>query len=110
MFWKPIVSTVRIQPTPSVQSGKTIAVDLVVTHEATAAVTGDGANIVPAGHRTDWKHHPRFAHTSTFGVKDWLKVPEVFQLLEKCTGMVSFSQHSTEATEKLRHIQRHLKA
>lgn len=50
------------------------------------------------------------AHTLNLIVKDSLKsVPEVVKLLEKCTAIVSFFHHSTQATEKLRATQQQLK-
>ncbi|XP_075891661.1 uncharacterized protein LOC142894282 [Nelusetta ayraudi] len=66
--------------------------------------------MVAAVHKAGWRHQPCFAHTLNLIVKDSLKsVPEVVKLLEKCTAIVSFFHHSTQATEKLRATQQQLK-
>ncbi|MBN3275046.1 ZBED4 protein, partial [Polyodon spathula] len=49
-------------------------------------------------HKAGWKHYPCFVHTLNMVVKDGIKaVPEVVQLLEKCSSIVSFFHHSTKA-------------
>nr|XP_054590948.1 uncharacterized protein LOC129154767 [Nothobranchius furzeri] len=66
--------------------------------------------MVAAVHKAGWRHHPCFAHTLNLIVKASLKaVPEVVQVLEKCSAIVSYFHHSSKATEKLRDIQQQLK-
>ncbi|KAK7149159.1 hypothetical protein R3I94_008690 [Phoxinus phoxinus] len=75
-----------------------------------AVVTDNGANMVAAVHKAGWRHYPCFAHTLNLVVKDSLKaVPEVVQILGKCSTIVSFFHHSTKATEKLRAVQQQMK-
>ncbi|MGH0159335.1 UNVERIFIED_CONTAM: hypothetical protein FKN15_045766 [Acipenser sinensis] len=81
-----------------------------ITQKVVAVVTDSGVNMVSAVHKAGWKHYPCFAHTLNLVVKDGIKaVPEVVQLLEKCSSIVSFIHHSTKATEKLKQIQKQLK-
>lgn len=57
--------------------------------------------MVAAVHKTGWRHLPYFAHTLNLVVKDSLKaVPEVVQVLEKCSALVPFFHHGTKAAEK----------
>lgn len=89
---------------------KRITEEWGIADKVAAVVTDNGANMVAAVHKAGWRHHPCFAHTLNLIVKDSLKsVPEVVKLLEKCSAIVSFFHHSTQATEKLRAIQQQLK-
>lgn len=77
---------------------KRITEEWDVTGKVVAVVTDNGVNMVDAGHKAGWRHHPCFAHTLNIIVKDSLKtVPEVV--------IMSFIHHSTQATQKLRGIQ-----
>lgn len=89
---------------------KRITEEWGITDKVVAVVTDNGANMVAAVHKAGWRHHPCFAHTLNLIVKDSLKsVPEVVKVLEKCSAIVSFFHHSTQATQKLRGIQQQLK-
>ncbi|XP_070408968.1 zinc finger BED domain-containing protein 4-like [Nothobranchius furzeri] len=89
---------------------KRITEECGITEKVVAVVTDNGANMVAAVHKAGWRHHPCFAHTLNLIVKDSLKaVPEVVQVLEKCSAIVSYFHHSSKATEKLRDIQQQLK-
>lgn len=81
-----------------------------LTDKVMAVVTDNRANMVAAVHKAGWRHYPCFAHTLNLVVKDSLKaVPEVVQILGKCSTIVSFFHHSTKATEKLRAVQQQMK-
>lgn len=89
---------------------KRITEEWGITNKVVAVVTDNGANMVAAVRKAGWRHHPCFAHTLNLIVKDSLKtVPEVVNVLEKCSAIVSFFHHSTQATQKLRSIQQQLK-
>lgn len=91
---------------------KRITEEWGITDKVVAVVTDSGANMVAAVHKAGWRHHPCFAHTlNLIGLKTVpLKtVPEVVNVLEKCSAIVSFFHHSTQATQKLRGIQQQLK-
>lgn len=75
-----------------------------------AVVTDNGANMVSAVHKAGWKHYACIAHALNLVIKDGIKaVPEVAQLLTKCSSIVSFFHHSAKATGKLKQIQKQLK-
>ncbi|XP_067369733.1 zinc finger BED domain-containing protein 4-like [Channa argus] len=74
-----------------------------------AVITDNGANVASAVHKAGWTHYPCFAHTLNLVVKDAIKaVPQVVNLLQKCSNIVSFFHHSTKATQKLADIQKQL--
>lgn len=73
-------------------------------------MTDNGANMVAAVRKAEWRQHPCFAHTLNLIAKDSLKtVPEVVKVLEKCNAIISFFHHLTQATEKIRAVQEQLK-
>lgn len=73
-------------------------------------MTDNSENMITAVHKAGWKHYPCFAHTLNLVVKDSLKaVPEVVQVVEKCSTIVSCFHRNEKATEKLRDIQAQLK-
>lgn len=81
-----------------------------ISEKVVTVVTDNDVNMVAAVHKAGWRHYPCFAHTFNLVVKDSLKaVPEVVQVLAKCSTIVSFFDNSTEATEKLRAVQQQLK-
>lgn len=89
---------------------KRITDEWAITQKVIAVVTDNGANMVSAVHKAGWMHYPCIAHTLNLLVKDGMKaVPEVVQLLTKCSSIVSFFHHSTKATEKLKQIEKQLK-
>ncbi|XP_041846931.1 E3 SUMO-protein ligase ZBED1-like [Melanotaenia boesemani] len=89
---------------------KRITDEWAITQKVIAVVTDNGANMVSAVHKAGWKHYPCIAHTLNLVIKDGIKaVPEVVQLLTKCSSIVSFFHHSAKATEKLKQIQKQLK-
>lgn len=86
---------------------KRITDDWGITEKVFAVVT----DMVSAVQRAGWRHFPCLAHTLNLVIKDSLKaVPDLVQVLGKCSGIVSFFHHSTKATEKLKVVQKQLKA
>lgn len=67
----------------------------------------NGANMVAAVRKTGWAHYPCFAHTLNLVVKDSFKAhPDLIEIQQKISAIVSFFHHSTKATEKLKEIQK----
>ncbi|XP_061127704.1 zinc finger BED domain-containing protein 4-like [Syngnathus typhle] len=80
-----------------------------ITQKVAAVITDNGANVVAAVHQAGWTHYPCFAHTLNLVVKDAIKaVPEIVNLLHKCSAIVTFFHHSSKATEKLSNLQKQL--
>ncbi|XP_067633760.1 E3 SUMO-protein ligase ZBED1-like [Eurosta solidaginis] len=54
-------------------------------------------------------HHPCVAHTSNLCVIDAIKaVPQVTVLINKCRAIVTYFNHSSQATEKLKNMQKQM--
>uniref|UniRef100_A0A1A8PAP4 Uncharacterized protein n=1 Tax=Nothobranchius rachovii TaxID=451742 RepID=A0A1A8PAP4_9TELE len=78
---------------------KRITEEWGITEKVVAVVTDNGANMVAAVHKAGWRRHPCFVHTLNLIVKDSLKaVPEVVQVLERCSAIVSYFHHSRKNT------------
>ncbi|KAF3689134.1 Zinc finger BED domain-containing protein 4 [Channa argus] len=88
---------------------KRITDDWGITDKVIAVITDNGANVVSAVHKAGWTHLHCFAHTLNLVVKDAINaVPQVVNLLQKCSNIVSFFHHSNKATQKLADIQKQL--
>ena len=47
-----------------------------------------------------WAHYPCFAHTIHLVMKDFIKAhPELLDMQQRCSAIVTFFHHSTNATE-----------
>ena len=80
-----------------------------ITSKVHAVITDSGANMVSAVCKTCWKYIPCFSHTLNLIVKDSIKADTSLEsILEKCSAIVGFFQHSTRATNKLKEVQSQL--
>lgn len=81
-----------------------------ITAKIQAVVTDNGANMVAPVRKAGWTHYPCFAHTINLVVKDSIKaLPELLDIQHRCSAIVAFFHHSTNATVKLKEIQKQLK-
>ncbi|CAL9706231.1 unnamed protein product [Knipowitschia caucasica] len=88
---------------------KRITDDWGIRQKVIAVITDNGANVVAAVNMAGWTHYPCFAHTLNLVVKDAIKaVPEIVNLVKKCSNIVGYFHHSSKATEKLVEIQKQL--
>lgn len=86
-----------------------ISNDWGITSKVFSVITDNGANMVSAVRKTQWKHLPCFAHTLNLVVKDSIKAEANFEsILEKCSAVVRFFHHSTKASDKLKALQTQL--
>lgn len=83
--------------------------DWNITSKVHAVITDNGANMVSAVRKTQWKHIPCFSHTLNLVVKDSIKAETgLVSILERCGAIVRFFHHSTKASDKLKEIQSQL--
>ena len=74
-----------------------------------AVVIDNGPKVVSPVHKSGGTHFFHFSHTLNSVVKDAIKaIPVVVWLLEKCSSIVSFFQHSMKALQNLTDIQKQL--
>ena len=66
--------------------------------------------MVAAVRKAGWAHYPCFAHTLNLVVKNSIKaLPDLLYNQQRCSAIVDLFHHSTQATEKLKEIQKQLK-
>ena len=88
---------------------KRIADQWGIAAKIQAVITDNGANMIAAVRKAGWVRYPCFAHTINLVVKDSIKaLPELLDIQQRCSAIVTIFHHSTNATEKLKEIQKQL--
>lgn len=77
-----------------------------ISNKIHAVVTDNGANMVSAVKKCNWKHIPCFSHTLNLIVRDAIKADTILvPILEKCGAVVKFFHQSTKASDNLINVQ-----
>lgn len=81
-----------------------------ITAKVHAIVTDNSPDMIAAVEKAGFAHFPSFAHTLNWVVIDAINsTPDLLPILQKCSNIVSYFNHSTTAADQLQELQKQLK-